>query len=222
MKIKGAIFDMDGTLLDSLGGWDVLWDWCGESFLGGQSFRPDPEVNKAVRTMVLIDALNYIHELYCFGKNGQELLDYFNDTLPTLYAEKFDLKPGVREFLDYCLENGIKMVLASATERQYIDTALDRHGLRKYFDAVLSCADIGKGKEEPDIFEESLRVLGTKREETWVFEDSYVALETAVKIGLPTVGIFDCHAFEQERLAKSATHYIAEGETMMKLVPFEK
>ena len=113
------------------------------------------------------------------------------------------------------------MCLASATEKLYINTALDRHGMRKYFRAVLSCADIGKGKEEPDIFEAALEVLGTPKGETFVFEDSYVALETAARAGFPTVGIFDCHAFEQERLARSATHYIAEGETMMKLVPFE-
>ena len=222
MKITGAIFDMDGTLIDSLGGWEILYDWCGEKFLGVRGFRPDAEVNKAVRTMVLIDAMNYIHELYGFGESGQELLDYLNTILPMQYAENFDIKPGVKEFLDYCLANGIKMVLASATERQYIEIALDRHGLRKYFEAVLSCAEIGKGKEYPDIFEESLRVLGTPREETWVFEDSYVALETAVRCGMPTVGIFDCHAFEQERLKNSATHYIADGETLMKLVPFEE
>ena len=149
-------------------------------------------------------------------------MKHFNDILPELYATKFGLKDGVREFLDYCFENGIPMCLASATEKLYINTALDRHDMRKYFRAVLSCADIGKGKEEPDIFEEALEVLGTPKEETFIFEDSYVALETAARAGFPTVGIFDCHAFEQERLARSATHYIAEGETMMKLVPFEE
>lgn len=221
MKIKGAIFDMDGTLVDSLGGWDALWDWCGERFLGVSGYRPEKAVDKAVRTMVLIDAMDYIHKLYGFGENGQELFDYLNAILPDLYAEKFGLKPGVREFLDYCLERGIKMVLASATEMKYINIALDRHGLRKYFERILSCADIGKGKEHPDIFEAALGVLGTPKEETWVFEDSYVALETAASIGMPTVGIFDRHAFEQERLKTSSTHYIADGETLMKLTPFE-
>jgi HAD superfamily hydrolase (TIGR01509 family) len=222
MKIKGAIFDMDGTLINSLWCWDELWEWGGRTYLGVEGFRPAPEFDKAVRTMVLADAMDYIHEKCGIAGSGKEILDHFNAILPELYWTKIPMKEGAREFLDYCLEQNIPMVLASATESKLIEIALEKHGLSKYFKSVLSCAVIGKGKEHPDIFEAALEQLGTPREETWVFEDSYVALETAAAIGMPTVGVFDRYAFEHERLEKSATHYIDDGETLMKLVPFEK
>ena len=222
MKITGAIFDMDGTLLDSLWGWEELWDWGGRKYLGIEGYRPDEAIDKAVRTMTLADAMEYIHEHCGLGRDAQELIDHFDEILPGLYADRFMLKPGVKEFLDYCFEQGIPMVLASATAKQFIEIALDKRDIRKYFKAVLSCTDIGKGKEHPDIFLEALRVIGTDIEDTFVFEDSYVALETASAACFKTVGVYDRYAFEQERLARSATHYIAKGETLMKLTPFEK
>lgn len=222
MKIKGAIFDMDGTLLDSLWGWEELWDWGGRKYLGIEGYRPDEAIDKAVRTMTLAGAMDYIHEHCGLGRDGQELVDHFDEILPGLYADRFMLKPGAKEFLDYCFEQGIPMVLASATAKHFIEIALDKRDIRKYFKAVLSCTDIGKGKEHPDIFLEALRVIGTDIEDTFVFEDSYVALETASAAGFKTVGVYDRYAFEQERLARSATHYIAKGETLMKLTPFEK
>ena len=221
MNIKGAIFDMDGTLIDSLWCWNELWEWAGRTFLGIEGFRPFPEFDRAVRTMVLSDAMDYIHEKCGLGRDGKELLDHFNAILPELYATKIGMKDGALDFLEYCRSKGIKMILASATEPKLIEIAIQRHGLDRYFGTVLSCADIGKGKDEPDIFEDALHILGTNREETWVFEDSYVALETAAGIGLKTVGVFDPYAFEQKRLKASSDIYIAEGETLMKIVPFE-
>ena len=222
MKIKGAIFDMDGTLVDSLWGWEELWEWGGRKYLGIEGYRPDEAIDKAVRTMVLRDAMEYIHSNCGIGRDAQELVDHFNEILPELYATKFMMKPGAKEFLDYCFEQKIPMVLASATAKAFIEIALNAHGMHKYFRAVLSCSDIGKGKEHPDIFLEALKILGTDMEDTFVFEDSYVALETASAAGFKTVGVYDRYAFEQERLARSATHYIAKGETLMKLTPFEE
>lgn len=221
MKIKGAIFDMDGTFIDSLGGWDELWEWGGKKYLGIEGYRAPAETDKAVRTMMLYDAMTYIHEHCGFGP-AEELVQHLNETLPQLYKTSFNIKNGAREFIRHLYENGVKICLASATEKQYINIVMERHDLRKYFTAELTCADVGRGKEYPDVFEAALNVLGTPKEETFVFEDSYVALETAAKAGFPTVGIFDRNAFEQQRLKSSATYYIAEGETLMKLAPIEK
>ena len=76
---------------------------------------------------------------------------------------------------------------------------------------------MGKGKEEPDIFLLASEFLGEKTEETWVFEDSLTAIETATSIGMPTVGIYDQYNYGQDRIKEIATEYVAAGETLLKL-----
>ena len=110
------------------------------------------------------------------------------------------------------------MCIASATALDLITVALKHCGIESYFLKIFSCAEIGKGKEEPDVFMKACEFLGEKPEETWVFEDSLSAIKTVVKIGLPTVGIYDAYNFGREEIKELATEYIAEGETLLKLI----
>ena len=217
MNIKAAIFDMDGTLVDSLMIWDVLWSTFGERYLNDKNFVPSLEDDKKVRTLTMNDAMHLIHENYKLGKSGEELLSLANTIMKDFYSNSVELKSGVREFLEYCKKNSVKMCIASATAPDFIDMAMKHCGIEKYFLKVFSCSTIGKGKDEPDIFLQAAEFLGAKCKETWVFEDSLTAIETATKIGMPTVGIYDRYNFGQDRIKKIATEYIAEGETLLKL-----
>ncbi|MBR6791047.1 MAG: HAD family hydrolase [Oscillospiraceae bacterium] len=219
MKIKAAIFDMDGTLVNSLILWDVMWSFFGERFLNDKNFRPAAEDDKKVRTMILSDAMDLIHERYGLASGGAELLRLANDTIADFYRNRVEMKPGAKEFLDHCLAQGVRMCIASATAPDMIALAMEHCGLEKYFLKVFSCGDIGKGKEEPDIFLMARDFLGTKTEETWVFEDSLAAIRTASAIGMPTVGIFDACNFGQDEIRALASVYVGEDETLMKLVP---
>ena len=218
MKIKGAIFDMDGTLVDSLMLWEVLWDSFAERFCGGESFRPSAEDDKAVRTMLLRDAMRLIHEHYGFGKNGGELLDTANAIFVAFYTNRVELKAGVRGVLEHLFASGVKMCLASATAPELLSLALKHCELEKYFLKVFSCGELGLGKDKPDIYLLAKDFLETPLEETWIFEDSHVALKTAASIGMPTVGIWDKHNTNQDDIKAIATHYVAEGETLLKLI----
>ena len=217
-EIKGAVFDMDGTLVDSLMIWDVLWEELGKRFMGKNGFRPLKEDDKAVRTMLLSAAMEHIHEKYNMAENGEKLLECANEISRDFYENKVELKPGVAEFLECCQEKGIKMCIASATDINMIKIAMEHCGIGKYFSEIFSCAVIGKGKDEPDIYLHAMEYLGTTREETCVFEDSAVAIETAVKIGMKTVAIYDKFNYGQDLMKKIANEYIADGETLMKLV----
>jgi beta-phosphoglucomutase-like phosphatase (HAD superfamily) len=91
-------------------------------------------------------------------------------------------------------------------------------GLGKYFSKVISCNDVGKGKEHPDVFIAAHEYLGTPKDSTWVFEDSVAAIETAVSAGYKTVGIYDQYNFGLDRIPSIATVYIDKGESLAKLI----
>lgn len=218
MKIKGAIFDMDGTLVDSLGYWQVLWEAMGRHFGYGEGFRPSAADDKQVRTMTIRDAMELIHQRYHLGKTGQELTDFANADTVRFYKEDVKAKAGVLPFLAYLKEQGIPMCIASASAKDLVEIAVEYCGLAPYVDTLISCADIGKGKDQPDVFLAALDCLGTPKEETFVFEDSYLAVKTATEAGFPTVGIWDPHTFDHDLLEATATFYIDEGETLEKLM----
>ena len=106
MEIKAAIFDMDGTLVDSLMLWNVLWKEFGKRFLGDDSFLPSEADNKAVRTLTLKDAMSLIHDHYKIAESGEELLCIANDIMADFYGNTVELKSGVIEFLEYLYNKG--------------------------------------------------------------------------------------------------------------------
>ena len=218
MNIKAAIFDMDGTLIDSLGIWEVIWEQLGREFLKKEGFRPKEEDDFAVRTMLYADAMDFIHEKYDIGKSGAELTDFSNKVFREFYSDEVELKPGVRSFLDHLKAGGTKMCIASATEIELVMLAIEHCELSPYFDYVLSCASVGAGKDKPDVFINAASILGEELSDTWVFEDSFVAIQTATEIGMPTVGIYDDNNFYQDKIKETATHYIEKGETLKKLI----
>lgn len=216
--MKGAISDMDGTLIDSLMLWNRIWEAFGIKFLHEPSFVPTKEDDKMLRTMTLRDGMCYVYDNYHIGRNGEDLLEFANTIIENFYAHEVKLKNGVLNFLEYCFSNNVKMCIASATERNLIETAVAHCGIGKYFSNIFSCAEIGSGKDKPDIYLKALDFLGTKKEETYIFEDSLVAINTANKIGMKTIGIYDKYNYGHEEMEKLATAYIAEGETLEKLI----
>ena len=138
MKIKAAIFDMDGTLIDSLMVWSVIWSKLGEEYLDDQSFMPDEEDDKKVRTLTLKDAMTLIHAHYHLGESGDALWRQASQIIADFYQNEVKLKEGVREFLEYCKNIGVKMCVASATAIELIELAMKHCGIEQYFSKIFS------------------------------------------------------------------------------------
>ena len=218
MQITGAIFDMDGTLIDSLMIWDMLWEALGERYFGDKTFRPDEVTEKALRTLPMKEGAKLLHQKCGLGKSGEEIERFCDEFDRQFYINNVRMKDGVIEFLEYLLQKGVRMCIASAGKRDLLEVAVEKFGLDRYVSSIFSCAEIGRGKEYPDVYVMAHEFLGTPKESTWVFEDSVVALETAARAGYPTVGIYDPYNFQPERVAAISTEYIATGETMTRLI----
>ncbi len=218
MKIKGAIFDMDGTLVNSLTFWEYAWPIFGKKYLGKPDFYPSPEDDKAIRTMTMLLCWEHMIKQYGFPKSAEELADETNELCEAYYRDVVDLKEGTVEFLEFLKSKGIRMCVASATKKYLVEQVVAQHGLGKYIEKVISCADIGKGKDCPDVFIAAAEHLGCEIGETCVFEDSALAVSTAKKAGFHTVGIYDKYNYDHDILEANSEIYIGDGENITKAI----
>ena len=217
MDIKGAIFDCDGTLVDSLGFWAIFYEMLGERYFNDKNFWPKAEDDHAMRTQNTEFLGRTLHNNYGAGESAEEIRDWFYDRFGWYYDNVVPLKPGARELLAYWKAQGVKMCVATASEIHMVKKILERHDIMEYFEDVISCTKVGAGKDRPDVFLAAVEFLGTPREQTWVVEDSVLAIETAKKAGFPTVGVYDANAFGQDRAKELSDLYV--NETFTELIP---
>ena len=219
MNVKGAIFDFDGTLGDSLGYWEWQYAEISRIYCDGKKLVLTPEDDKKFRTSLVTDSMKLLHEKYKVGSSAEELIDYVNSCIKRFYLTEVKPKAGVVEYLEYLKNKGVKMCIASATAEPELKVAVKCCGLEPYFDKIFSCSTLGFGKEKPDIFLMALDYLGTDLKETYVFEDSLLALETSKKAGFKTVGIYDKNnPYTAEQIAKFSDIFIDENKTLADLI----
>ena len=206
--LTGAIFDFDGTLLDSM----FIWDTIGEDYLRTLGKEPHEDLKETFMTLTLEEAAEYYREHYKVTLSVTEIVDSINAMVEGIYRTKVTLKPGVTDYLRLLKERGVKMCVATVTDRYLVEDTLERLGILHYFSEIFTCAEVGYGKDKPIIYQKALEHLGTAKEETFVFEDSLFALETAKIDGFPTVGVYDMHESRQEEMKRLADCYVRSFE----------
>ncbi len=185
MKIAGAIFDLDGTILDSMHYFMPL----GEKLVQRYGLvDPDPrdfyacsipEIGEVLRTK------------YGITDTIQQFVDYTNSLVEPAFFNEVEPKKSVQVFLEYLRQNNIKMAVATLSDRYLVEAALKRCGLFHYFEGIFCCSEIGVGKKSPKVYELALELIGTDRDNTWVFEDSHYAAVTAKAAGFKLACIAD-------------------------------
>ena len=186
-EFKGAIFDMDGTLLNSM----HMWDAIAARYLQSRGIDPKPDLAEKTKSKTGRQVARLFRREYGLKQSPEDIIDGFNGLLMNFYADKVQPKSGVLEMLETLSRRGVKMCLATATDCHLVEAGLRRIGILDYFGRVFTCTEAGAGKEQPDIFLQALRYLGTDIAETVVFEDAFYAVKTAKRAGFTVAAVYD-------------------------------
>ena len=203
--ITGAILDMDGTLIDSMG----IWHEIDKRFFAEHNLVPPEGISNQVNKMTMQEWANYFTTEFHIGMTGEQVIHRIGEMCFEYYAEIIPLKPYVTEFLDFLDSYHIPYGIATATYRKSAEAALKRLGILNRMQFVLTAEEVPSSKKTPEMFLQSAERLNSAPEQTLVVEDSLHCIETAVKGGFPVIAVQDASVppHEQSKIQELADLY---------------
>lgn len=203
--MKGLIFDLDGTLLDSMPSWGRQLD----DLLTARGITPPSDLLDRTKTLGLEMATSMVLQEFGLHDDPAVVYQQFQDNMAALYCGTIPLKPGVRAFLDDMYAKDVPMAVATATSRILVEKVLAYHQLTDYFQSITTVVEVGIGKHDPRIFLTAAGKLGLPPQQCVVFEDSLKAVRSANRAGFQTVAIYEeTNPVEQNDLVQEADLYI--------------
>ncbi len=187
MSFDGVIFDLDGTLIDSMHCWENI----DKAFLLENGIEPPPGVSDVVKKMTIEESALYFKTQFSLEQSCEDISDRIEEMVRYQYFHEIPLKEGAYETVMKLYKVGVKMCVATATYKPLACAALERLGILDCFEFVINCTDVGCGKDRPDIFIESAKKLGCDISRTAVAEDSLHCIESAVAAGFRTIAVYD-------------------------------
>lgn len=206
--IKGIIFDLDGTLLDSMG----MWFDIDRRFLMECGVEDPPEsISWKVKQMTIETAAEYLVREFGLGMTPEQVIRRIGELVREEYLHNIPLKKGAAELLRFLDEKGIPYGVATATYKELAEAALKRCGVYDRLRFLLTDREYPNGKGFPDIFLGAAELLGAEPAEVLVAEDSIHCVETANNAGFVTAAVYDeASAKEWDKMKAAATYSFTE------------
>lgn len=186
-----------------------FWSELDLEYLLRKSRVPEPNHSDIFKKMSMQETLVYLQTVYGIAESLEEILAEINTMADDAYRNQLVLKEGALQLLTQLHQQQVRMCIATANHRPLVEAALQRFGITDYFCAILTCAEIGCGKDQPEIFHLAHKLLATPKEETLVFEDSLHAVVTAKEAGFRVIGVYDeSSKNDAEAIRKIADEYL--------------
>ena len=215
LDFEGALFDLDGTLLDSM--W--VWAKIDEEFLSRRGIEVPPDYFHTIAPMTFRQTAEYTRDLFGLKESPEEIMAEWNLMAMDAYVNKVGLKPYAKEYLKHLKENGIKLGTVTSLPDILSEPVLRRCGIYHLFDAFTTTDEVNRGKSNPCLYILAARKLGVSPEKCVVFEDTLDGVKGILAAGMRAWGVYDIHygSYEDE-MKELCEVYVRDFRQLLPLI----
>lgn len=207
--IKAVIFDMDGTIIDSM--W--VWKKVDEDFLAKRNISATFNIQERIEGLSFVDAARYFKKAFSLEEKIEDIMDEWTEMVKHYYSDIIPLKKGAFVFIESLKSSGIKIGLATSNSRELTESVLKRTGILSFFDIVVTGSEVDREKCFPDIFLKTAEGLNVSPLDCLVFEDTLAGVTGAKKAGMTVTAVYDEYSLSlKEELMRMADRYINNFE----------
>lgn len=200
---KAFLFDLDGTLVDSM--W--MWGAIDVEYLGKFGLTCPPDLQKAIEGMSFSETAAYFKKRFALEASLEEIkADWISMSIEK-YRSQVPPKPGTEVFLSWAAKQNIKMAVCTSNGREMVDAVLSSLNLARYFDCIITGCEVAAGKPSPDIYLEAARRMKVSPEECAVFEDVPAGILAGKRAGMEVFAVEDEYSLGMEEKKRALSDF---------------
>lgn len=210
--IKAVIFDLDGSMVDSM--W--IWRAIDIEYLGRFNIALPEKLQADIEGMSFSETAAYFKERFALPDSLEQIKADWNRMAWRKYEQDVPLKKGVLALLDYCKVHKIRLGIATSNSRELVETVVRAHHLESYFDCIMTACEVEKGKPAPDIYLAVAKALQVSPADCLVFEDIIPGIQAGLAAGMRVCAVYDQYsAYQDEEKRQLADYYTYDFKELM-------